>query len=112
MSRKVNLEMLIDDIDVECGFVFDSEGVLDRSLYLDLAENFAAMSGMITTMCKEIMEDFNLGELDEIILNTNSGLFFVKKIQNNEYLGIVTKDSSKLALIHMKLQNLLKEVAA
>ncbi|MCR8667278.1 roadblock/LC7 domain-containing protein [Aestuariibaculum sp. M13] len=109
MPKPVDLDALIHDIDVECGFIFDSDGVLEESMYLDLAENFAAMSSMITAMSREIAEDFDLGELDNIILNTKSGLFVVKKIEADRYLGVVTYDASKLALIHRRLQSLFAE---
>lgn len=109
MSTQVHLEALIEDLDVDCGFIFDANGVLQEAFYLDLAENFAAMSSMIATMCHEIVEDFELGKLDDVILNTDSGLFYIKKFEDHKYLGLVTYDASKLALIHGKLQNLQKE---
>ncbi|MBD0823287.1 roadblock/LC7 domain-containing protein [Aestuariibaculum marinum] len=112
MPKPIDLDALIEDIDVECGFIFDSDGVLEESMYLDLSENFAAMSSMITTMCREIAEDFELGEIDNIILNAQSGLFVVKKVEEDRYLGVVTYDSSKLALIHRRLQSLFQETEA
>lgn len=106
-SKKINLEQLVDDTEVDAALIFNSDGILTKSIYLELAENYAAMSGILTTMSIELLQDLKLGNLDEIILNTDLGLFFIKKIDKNEYLGLVSKSASKMAIIHMKLQKLL-----
>lgn len=106
-SKKINLEQLVDDTEVDAALIFNNDGILTKSIYLELAENYAAMSGILTTMSIELLQDLKLGNLDEIILNTDLGLFFIKKIDKNEYLGLVSKSASKMAIIHMKLQKLL-----
>ncbi len=102
---KIKLDALIESIGVEAGLVFNTDGVLLEFQQLEYPGNIAAMSGVLLTMCKELLEDLKYGVTNELILQGEKGLFFVKKLKNDEYLGLFTKDPSKLGLIHLKMQN-------
>ncbi len=106
MKSKLDLNLLIEDTGVDSALVFNEDGNLIRSEYLDFDGNIAAMAGVLLTMCKELIEDLKFGNSQELILHADKGLFFVKKIEKEEYLALITKNASKLGLIHLKLQSI------
>ncbi|MCL9809578.1 roadblock/LC7 domain-containing protein [Flavobacterium luminosum] len=103
---KTKLELLIEKIDVNGGMIFNSEGVLFESYNLDYPGNISAMSAMILNVSKELFENSNLGKVNELILKADQGLFFIKHINQDEWLTLFTEDLSKMGLIHLSTQNL------
>lgn len=105
--KKLNLDVLIEETGVDSALVFNEDGVLIKSHYLDFDGNIAAMAGVLMTMCKELIDDLKFGNSNELILNADKGLFFVRKLEKDEYLALISKNASKLGLIHLKLQSIL-----
>ncbi|WP_136667643.1 roadblock/LC7 domain-containing protein [Flavobacterium sp. H122] len=102
--KKLDLDALINETGVDSALIFNGDGNLIKSLYLNFDGNIAAMGGILLTMCKELIEDLKLGNSQELILQAEKGLFFVRKLEKDEYLALITKNPSKLGLIHLKLQ--------
>ncbi|SHI35697.1 roadblock/LC7 domain-containing protein [Flavobacterium terrae] len=102
--KKLDLDALIDETGVDSALVFNGDGNLLKSHYLDFDGNIAAMGGVLLTMCKELIEDLKFGNSNEMIIHADKGLFFVRRLDKDEYLALITKNPSKLGLIHLKLQ--------
>lgn len=102
--KKLDLDALIDETGVDSALVFNGDGNLLKSHYLDFDGNIAAMGGILLTMCKELIEDLKFGNSHEVIIHADKGLFFVRRLEKDEYLALITKNPSKLGLIHLKLQ--------
>jgi predicted regulator of Ras-like GTPase activity (Roadblock/LC7/MglB family) len=108
MKSKIDLNVLLEETGVDSAMVFNEDGNLIKSQYLDFDGNIAAMAGVLLTMCKELIEDLKFGNSHELILHADKGLFFVRKVEKDEYLALITKNASKLGLIHLKLQSILQ----
>lgn|SRR6218665_2211374 len=104
--KKLDLDTLIEETGVDSALVFNEDGILIKSHYLDFDGNIAAMAGVLLTMCKELVDDLKFGTSHELILHADKGLFFVRKLEKGEYLALITKNASKLGLIHLKLQSI------
>lgn len=102
--KKLDLDTLIDETGVDSALVFNGDGNLIKSHYLDFDGNIAAMGGYLLTMCKELIEDLKFGNSHEVIIHADKGLFFVRRLEKDEYLALITKNPSKLGLIHLKMQ--------
>lgn len=102
--KKLDLDALIDETGVDSALVFNGDGNLLKSHYLDFDGNIAAMGGILLTMCKELIEDLKFGNSHEVIIQADKGLFFVRRLEKDEYLALITKNPSKLGLIHLKMQ--------
>lgn len=102
--KRIDLDALIDETGVDSALIFNGDGNLIKSHYLDFDGNIAAMGGILLTMCKELIEDLKFGNSHELILQADKGLFFVRKLDKDEYLALITKNPSKLGLIHLKMQ--------
>lgn len=102
--KKLDLDALIEETGVDSALVFNGDGNLIKSHYLDFDGNIAAMGGVLLTMCKELIEDLKFGTSHEVIVQADKGLFFVRRLEKDEYLALITKNPSKLGLIHLKMQ--------
>jgi uncharacterized protein len=91
---------------LETVLVFNKNGDVIDSLNIEYSVNIAAMSNVIFTMCKEMLEDMKFSNLKQIILKTDSGLLFGNKINDDLYLITTTNDISKLGLLLKVIDNL------
>ena len=91
---------------LETALVFDKNGDVIDSFKIEYSTNIAAMSNVIFTMCKEMLEDMQLVGLKQIVLKTDSGLLLGNKLNDNLFLITTTKDVSKLGLLLKVIDNL------
>lgn len=91
---------------LETALVFDKDGNVVDSFKIDHSINIAAMSNIIFTMCKEMLEDMQLNDLKQIVLKTDAGLLVGNKLNEDLYLITTTKDISKLGLLLKLIDNL------
>jgi predicted regulator of Ras-like GTPase activity (Roadblock/LC7/MglB family) len=91
---------------LETALVFDKNGAVVDSFKMEFSTNIAAMSNIIFTMCKEMLEDMQLNDLKQIILKTDSGLLVGNKLNENLFLITTTSDISKLGLLLKVIDNL------
>jgi predicted regulator of Ras-like GTPase activity (Roadblock/LC7/MglB family) len=91
---------------LETALVFDKNGDVIDSFKIEYSTNIAAMSNVIFTMCKEMLEDMQLVGLKQIVLKTDSGLLLGNKLNDNLFLITTTKDVSKLGLLLKVINNL------
>ncbi len=91
---------------LETALIFNKNGEVIDSLKIDYPINIAAMSNVIFTMCKEMLEDMQLNDLKQIILKTDSGLLVGNKLNEDLFLITTTNDISKLGLLLKVIDNL------
>jgi predicted regulator of Ras-like GTPase activity (Roadblock/LC7/MglB family) len=91
---------------LETALVFDKNGDVIDSFKIEYSTNIAAMSNVIFTMCKEMLEDMQLVGLKQIVLKTDSGLLLGNKLNDNLFLITTTNDVSKLGLLLKVINNL------
>ena len=94
---KQDLKNMIADAGVENVLLFEYDG------------NFAAMSGMIATMCKETIIDLEYGEMDKITIHADKGLVVINKFNKDYYLASFSKDGSKLGLIMKTMDSIISK---
>lgn len=103
----VNLQMLVEDSNSESGLIFNSEGVLIDSHNLEKPTNLAAMAGVITSMSNEFFQDsLNVQFYNQLTLNSNDGLIIINRVDENLYVALFTKDTTKVGLIGLILKNI------
>lgn len=91
---------------LETALVFNKNGDVIDSFKIEFAINIAAMSNVIFTMCKEMLEDMQFNGLKQIILKTDSGLLVGNKLNEDLFLITTTNDISKLGLLLKVIDNL------
>jgi hypothetical protein len=91
---------------LETALVFDKNGDVIDSFKIEHPTNIGAMSNVIFTMCKEMLEDMQFNDLKQIILKTNSGLLVGNKLNDDLFLITTTSDISKLGLLLKVIDNL------
>ena len=91
---------------LETALVFDKNGDVVDSFNIEYSTNIAAMSNVIFTMCKEMLEDMQLSNLKQIVLKTDSGLLVGNKLNEDLFLITTTSDISKLGLLLKVIDNL------
>ncbi|PKB18432.1 roadblock/LC7 domain-containing protein [Flavobacterium sp. 5] len=91
---------------LEAALVFDKNGDVVDSLNIENSINIAAMSNVIFTMCKEMLEDMKFNDLKQIVLKTDSGLLVGNKLSDDLFLITTTNDISKLGLLLKVIDNL------
>lgn len=95
----------LDKSGLQTSVVFNSNGDVIYSFNIEYAINIAAMSNVIFTMCKEMLEDMQFNNLKQIILKTDSGLLVGNKLNNDLFLITTTNDISKLGLLLKVIDN-------
>ena len=95
---KQDLKNMIADAGVENVLLFDIDGDLIESTEFEYDGNFAAMSGMIATMCKET-----------ITIHADKGLVVINKFNKDYYLASFSKDGSKLGLIMKTMDSIISK---
>lgn len=100
------MNLKLEKTGLETALVFDKNGDVIDSLKIEHSTNIAAMSNVIFTMCKEMLEDMQFSELKQIILKTDSGLLIGNKLNDNLFLITTTSDISKLGLLLKVIDNL------
>ncbi|WP_130735688.1 hypothetical protein [Flavobacterium sp. J27] len=106
---KQDLRNMITDAGVENVLLFDIDGDLIESSDFEYDGNYAAMSGMIATMCKEIIQDLEYGDMDKITIHADHGLVVVNKFSKDYYLASFSKDGSKLGLIMKTMDSIINK---
>jgi len=91
---------------LETALIFDKNGDVLESFKIEYPINIAAMSNVIFTMCKEMLEDMQFKDLKQIVLKTESGLLIGNKYNDNLFLITTTNDISKLGLFLKVIDNL------
>nr|WP_315202656.1 roadblock/LC7 domain-containing protein [uncultured Flavobacterium sp.] len=91
---------------LETALLFDKNGDVIDSFKIEYAINIAAMSNVIFTMCKEMLDDMQFSSFKQIILKTDSGLLLGNKLNDNLFLITTTNDVSKLGLLLKVIDNL------
>ncbi|AOW10325.1 roadblock/LC7 domain-containing protein [Flavobacterium gilvum] len=91
---------------LETALLFDKNGEVIDSLKIEYPINIAAMSNVIFTMCKEMLEDMKFNDLKQLILKTDTGLVIGNKFEDNLFLITTTNDISKLGLLLKVIDNL------
>lgn len=100
------MDLKLEKTGLETALVFDKNGDVIDSLKIEYSINIAAMSNVIFTMCKEMLEDMQLNDLKQIVLKTDSGLLVGNKFNDNLFLITTTNDVSKLGLLLKVIDNL------
>ena len=108
-QTKQDLKNMIADAGVENVLLFDIDGDLIESTEFEYDGNFAAMSGMIATMCKETIIDLEYGEMDKITIHADKGLVVINKFNKDYYLASFSKDGSKLGLIMKTMDSIISK---
>lgn len=106
---KQDLKNMVTDAGVENVLLFDIDGDLIDSSEFEYDGNYSAMSGMITTMCKEIIQDLEYGEMDKITIHADKGLIVINKFNREYYLASFSKDGSKLGLIMKTMDSIINK---
>lgn len=106
---KQDLKNMIADAGVENVLLFDIDGDLIESTEFEYDGNFAAMSRMIATMCKETIIDLEYGEMDKITIHADKGLVVINKFNKDYYLASFSKDGSKLGLIMKTMDTIINK---
>ena len=106
---KQDLKKMITDTGIENVLLFDIDGDLIDSSEFEYDGNYAAMSAMISTMCKEIIYDLEYGEMDKITIHADSGLVVINKFNKDYYLASFAKDGSKLGLIMKTMDSIINK---
>lgn len=101
----MNFEKL-EKTGLETALVFNKNGEVIYSFKIEYAINIAAMSNVIFTMCKEMLEDMKFSDLKQIVLKTDSGLLVGNKLNEDLFLITTTNDISKLGLLLKVIDNL------
>ncbi|MGQ7944236.1 roadblock/LC7 domain-containing protein [Flavobacterium sp. WC2509] len=96
----------LENTGLETALVFDKNGDVIDSFKIEYPINIAAMSNVIFTMCKEMLEDMKFSDLKQIVLKTDSGLLIGNKFDDNLFLITTTNDISKLGLLLKGIDNL------
>lgn len=91
---------------LESALVFNKNGDVIDSFKIEYEINIAAMSNIIFTMCKEMLEDMQLSDLKQIVLKSDSGLVIGNKLNEDLFLITTTNDISKLGLLLKVIDNL------
>lgn len=100
------MKLKLEKTGLETALIFDKNGDVVDSLKIEYAVNIAAMSNVIFTMCKEMLEDMKFNDLKQIILKTESELWVGNKLNDDLYLITTTNDISKLGLLLKVVDNL------
>lgn len=87
--------------------LFDLKGNLIETNTFKYDKNFAAMSGIITTMCKELILELQYGHLNKIMIQAEQGLILINKVTENQYIGSFTNDISKIGILMKTLETLI-----
>ena len=103
------LEKILSDTGLDNILLFNIDGELIESNDFDYDSNYAAMSGIISTMCKEMIEDLEYGKMEKIIIHADNGLVMIQKLDVDGYLATFTKDGSKLGLLMKTMNSILKK---
>ncbi|VXC26216.1 conserved hypothetical protein [Flavobacterium sp. 9AF] len=106
---KQSLKNMISEAGVENVLLFDIDGDLIDSTEFDYDGNYAAMSGIIATMCKEIIQDLEYGDMDKITIHADKGLVVINKFNKDYYLASFSKDGSRLGLIMKTMDTIINK---
>lgn len=106
---KQDLKNMVVDTGVENVLLFDIDGDLIESNDFEYDGNYSAMSGMITTMSKEIIQNLDYGDMDKITIHANNGLIIINKFNRDYYLASFTRDSSKLGLLMKTMDSVINK---
>lgn len=90
--------------------LFDLAGNLIASNDFNYDKNFAAMNGIIATMCKEMIAELEYGELEKVMIQANNGIVLLNKVNNEHYIASFTKDISKIGILMKTVDTLTNNI--
>jgi len=105
-----DLKEIVSEANLDNILLFSSEGYLIESNEFEYDGNYAAMCGVLTVMCKELIQDLEYGELDKIMVHADKGLLMVYKVHRDYYIASFTKDGSKLGLLMKTMDNIISKL--
>lgn len=108
---KEALSTILTNTGLDNILLFDLNGDLIESNEFEYDGNFAAMCGVLSTMCKELIQDLEYGNLQKIIIHANEGVVMINEYNKDYYIASFTKDSSKLGLLSKTLDSFINNIA-
>lgn len=107
---KVEILEILNTANLEQILLFDLAGNLVESSDFPYDKNFAAMNGIIATMCKEMIAELKYGELEKVMIQANNGIVLLNKVNNDHYMASFTKDLSKIGILMKTVDTLINNI--
>ncbi len=111
MNREFDLSDFLKLTQADGIAIFDFKGKLLEAKNIEKAENFSGMSSVITKMAKEFSKEIAIGDLTQLILKANQGIFVINHFNKDFMVGIYSSDITKTGLIIMSMDNLIKKIS-
>lgn len=99
------LEETISEIGADAFLITDLEGNVVSFSNINYPENIALMTEAAFSMNKDLSNDLNNGELEQLITKTSKGIMITSKIENN-IISIISNDFSKLGILLKKVSSI------
>ncbi|MFD2908378.1 hypothetical protein ACFSX9_06490 [Flavobacterium ardleyense] len=109
ITKEEILEIL-NTANLENVLLFDSEGKLVESSGFQYDKNFAAMNGVLATMCTEMIAELEYGELQKVMIQASTGLVLLNKVNKDYYIASFTKDISKIGILMKTVDTLINNI--
>lgn len=107
---KVEILEILNTAKLEQILLFDLAGNLVESNDFTYDKNFAAMNGIIATMCKEMITELQYGELQKVMIQANNGIVLLNKLNDELYIASFTKDISKIGILMKTVDTLINNI--
>lgn len=109
--EQIDLSKFLTATKADGVIIMNQEGnVIDYLSFLD-EKNAAAMLAVINHMITDFAKERNLGELKQVIIKAEKGLFILGK-QEDIIIGVFTKEISKSGIIMASMNKLIKSKIA
>lgn len=101
----IDLEGIQKFTEAELIILLDENGSVIDSVKAEYAINIALIVETVFSICEDLSEDLNNGDLVQLFGKSVDGYFIVNKLKDKSLIIIVTKDSSKLGLLLKYMNN-------
>lgn len=105
--EKINLKMLTEESKATGSIIFTNDGKILDCYNVSNENNIAAMAAVLINMSEGFSKDTLASEkIKQLVLESDSGLIIINKLNDNCMIAILTKDNTKAAIIKLILKKL------
>ncbi len=97
----INLEEITNEIGADASIILDLEGNVINHTHINFPDNIALMTEMTYSMTKDLSNDLDIGEFEQIITKSSKGFLIINKF-NNYIVLILSNNFSNLGILIKK----------
>ncbi|MFH6995509.1 roadblock/LC7 domain-containing protein [Flavobacterium sp. FlaQc-48] len=99
----IDIDTLINETGADSGLIFNTDGILIKSVNLQYDHNVAAMMGIIIKMCQEFTDDLENGLTRQVMIKNNNGIVVANIDSYDNCVALLSKDNTRIGLLLLKM---------